>query len=165
VLGAAFLLIFSIPSLATAAWRVHHEHTVESQWIGTAAMIDKRWLAVHQYHALSSNKAYIFGDEFYLRCRLRYEFARRQYVFNLSTLSSSSDETRVAIEKWVKEHRPGAFLDVKVNPSHPDELAVVSELPIPQSGTSRQAWSVGLYCGVGGVLLAVAARILIRPWP
>lgn len=165
LLVGGFSLVFAFPALATGVWRIYRDHRVESRWIETDAKIEKRWLSVHTYHALSSDKAYIFGDEYSLRCRLRYEFSQHQHVFDLDTLSDSSLDTRAAIENWIEAHRPGAILHAKVNPSNPDEIAVVSELPIQQSGTARQALRVGFFCGVGGALLLVIARVLLRFTP
>jgi len=153
------LLLCAVAGIVSGAWRTYDEHVVESRWTGTVATIDKRWLFIH--HPTWRDNG-LFWDNFSLHCRLRYEFSSRQHVFNLVTLSSTSSETRAAIEKWVAEHRPGTTLNVRVNPSHPDEIAVVSELPIGQFGTSRQAWRGALFCGVVGALLATIAHLLLR---
>jgi hypothetical protein len=162
VLGFVLLLFGAIGGLVTGVWRTYHEQIVEARWIGAAATIEKCALFVHQPTRREFRDTGAFFDQYSLRCRLRYEFSQRPHVFNLHTRSDSSGEARAAIEKWVEVHRPGATLEVKVNPSNPSEIAVASQLPVPQSGTSRQAWSTALYSGVGLVLFFGIFRI-IRP--
>jgi hypothetical protein len=162
VIGFFLLLFGAIPGLVTGVWRTYHDHIVEARWIGAVATIEKCALFVHEPTRREFRDTGAFFDQYSLHCRLRYEFSQRPHVFNLHTLSDSSREARAAIEKWVEVHRPGATLEVKVNPSNPNEIAVASQLPIPQSGTSRQAWSTAMYSGVGFVLFFGIFRI-IRP--
>ncbi|HTX37122.1 MAG TPA: DUF3592 domain-containing protein [Bryobacteraceae bacterium] len=162
VIGFFLLLFGAIPGLLTGVWRTYHEHTVEARWIGAAATIEKCALSVHEPSHGQFRDAGAFFDQYSLHCRLRYEISQRLHVFNLHTLSDSSGEARAAIEKWVEVHRPGSTMEIRVNPSNPNDIAVASQLPIPQSGTARQAWSTAMYCGVGFVLFFGIFRI-IRP--
>ena len=144
-----------------AARRAYREHIVDSRWIGTVATIDRRGLFISHPTRRDARNLGDFSDRFALHCRLRYVFSLRQHVVNVSTLSGTSLATRGAIENWVRDHRPGAAVNVKVNPSDPDEIVVVSELPIAQFGTARQSWIVGLYCGGIGASLFALGRLLI----
>ena len=104
---------------------------MDSRWIGTVATIDRRGLFISHPTRRDARNLGDLSDRFALHCRLRYVFSLRQHVVNVSTLSD------------------------------PDEIVVVSELPIAQFGTARQSWIVGLYCGGIGASLFALGRLLI----
>jgi hypothetical protein len=163
-IGAVMLLFgyFScfcaIPMFLAAGWRAYREHVIASRWVPAAASVQRCRLDVT--HASGRNGG---GTYYSLRCLLGYEFASHPYQFELRTTSQQSGEAAARIEDWVAHHRPGTPLVVKVDPSDPGAVAVISELPVHQFSTSREGWIAGILCGLFGLPLAALGRYLLRP--
>lgn len=75
-----------------------------------------------------------------LRCDLDYEYAEHRYQYDLHTRSARSARSRIDIDNWIGQNRPGTILLTRVNPANPKELVVESDLPQRQFGTWRRLW-------------------------
>lgn len=155
LLGAFMLFCAAILAMV-GVWRNYGEH-VRVGWIDAQATVDK--CELHEYEPFSREGG---GTTYSLRCGLDYRFADREYTFRLNTPSDRSVETANEIIDWVNQHKPGAMLNVKVDPDDPREIAVTSALPIRQFDRSEAAWTGALVFGLPGVLLFVAGRRRLR---
>jgi hypothetical protein len=91
---------------------------------------------------------------------LEYEFRGRQYEYYLRTTSGRSWQIRDDIDDWTAHHPRGSPLIIRVDPSHPNDVAVKSELPIHQFNTARESWITAIAFGGGGLLLTMIGRKL-----
>jgi hypothetical protein len=157
ILFGGFSIFCAFPMFLVAGWRAWHAHRIESRWVETTASVDQCRLAVTHGSGRSSSAMY-----YSLRCRLNYQFDANPYQFELRTTSLHSGEAANSINDWVEGHRTGAVLRVRVDPSDPRDLAVISELPIHQFPTAREGWMTGVIFLVFGTPLLALGRWLVR---
>ena len=156
-----FLFFCAAIMLTAAGWREYREHMVNSRWVETPAQVQKCSLDI--YHPFRRDGG---GVVYSLRCRLRVEAAGRPYDYALRTTSEPSEASRERMEEWVAQNKPGTMLLTRVNPSDPNELRVVSVLPVRQTETAKDGLVTALAFGALGLLFVAIARQLgipVRP--
>lgn len=143
-----FCTLFAPPFGVWDAWR---EYTIQSKWRPAEARIERCEAETYR-----KNGTHARATAYYVRCQLRYEFGLGIHEYRLRTMNDRSASASVRAADWVAQHGPGTVLAVRVNPSHPEELVVESELPIRQEQAAKEALTLALgFAGVGVALIAI----------
>ena len=145
--------LFALVVTLVQAWQEH----AQSQWPQVMATVDQCGLT-----RTSTRQR----NQFYIRCRLRYELGFEQLAARIYSASVPSREVAQyppnqigPLEDWVAEHPPGTPIVVHYNPAHHTKAVLVAT-DMPRGGP-RTLNNVKLLevCAGSFVILLTIARI------
>jgi len=94
-----------------------------------------------------------------VQCRVRYAAAGTEHIGTLSTHSTQSSETMLAMRGWVSRHRGGTIQPIHYDPSAPDTISLgeFGETIDPEL-VGQKLTAAGGFAAAGLLLLFIARR-------
>jgi hypothetical protein len=149
--------LFALVVTVVQAWQEH----AQSQWPQVMATVDQCGLT-----RTSTRQR----NQFYIRCRLRYELGFEQLAARIYSASVPSREVAQyppnqigPLEDWVSEHPTGTPIAVRYDPSNHQRIVLVEGGMPPRRGP-KTPYNLKLLAAFGaGFLMVLTTLRLTRP--
>ena len=145
-----FLVAGAIALLGAAAWRMYRDAAIARHWIAVNATI-RRCVVLDTSVFKKNGGGYVYS----LKCELSIPSGMTSNTVTIFTTSTRRVDLRTATYRWTRLHRSGSLLAVKVDPEHPDRIAVVDPLPIPQLPRASDGLIGAMYFALAGIPLVI----------
>ena len=152
VLFGGFFVLCSVVLAAGTGAEVYREARIRSQWPTVdAQVLDCR------IRENATNRSRTISHS--VQCRVRYAAAGTEHIGTLSTHSTQSSETMLAMRGWVSRHRGGTIQPIHYDPSAPDTISLgeFGETIDPEL-VGQKLTAAGGFAAAGLLLLFIARR-------
>jgi len=151
VLFGGFLVLCGAVLSAGTGAEVYRAGRIRSQW----PTVDAQVLDCRVRESVTNRSRTLSHS---VRCRFRYAVAGAEHVATLSTHSTQSPETILAMRGWVSRHRRDTIQPIHYDPSAPDiiSLGEFGEAIDPELVGQKLTAAGGF--GAAGLLLLFIAR-------
>jgi len=149
--GGFFVLCGAVLSAGTGA-EVYRAARIRSQW----PTVDAQVLDCRVRESATNRSRTISHS---VQCRVRYAAAGTEHIGTLSTHSTQSSETMLAMRGWVSRHRGGTIQPIHYDPSAPDTISLgeFGETIDPEL-VGQKLTAAGGFAAAGLLLLFIARR-------
>jgi hypothetical protein len=98
-----------------------HDERAQARWPVVSAVVDRADIVASSRAPKDGG-----GTVWKLRCRVRYELSGEQQAVTLTSHSVFTEAEALRLQAWAAQHRNGSHIDVRYDPSRPNQAAFAS---------------------------------------